>query len=329
MGAKSRNPGIVAPASFEARGVRVPFADARLAQVRVRAETGAPTASWEALLGEGAKPTRLPWQQLTGILKFPPRDMALYFALSAQGDKGLDPWIVRELAAEVDREHGADEPARASHAELAREAMSERNRALELLLGLAEGLGADGGKLAALAEGFGALGVPGADPATFPDGGRLGRMAGRLEAFRADIRRHEREATGTEAQRTLLVAFAATQFRDVLRKAYAAPAELARDLRQSLAACDAAVEILARARRQVAFALDGWEPCLDVWDEVPRHGAGAPQDAVDFIVKIMPTLPRGEAGGAEAQACWDGIDRQRDAFVRAKVEWIDSKGAKA
>jgi hypothetical protein len=305
----------------------VPFADPRLAQVRARAETGAPTAEWEALIGGGVKPTRLPWQQLTGILKFPPRDMALYFALSARGDKGLDPWVVRELAAETDRDHGADKPARARHAELARGAQAERDRALDTLLGLAEGLGADGGKLAALAEGFAALGVPGADPAVFPDGGRLGRAAGRLEAFRADIRRHERETAGTDAQRTLLVAFAATQFRDVLRKAYAGPDELARDLRRTLAGCEAALETLARARRQVAFALDGWEPCLDVWDEARRRGSGAPQDAVDFIVKIMPTLPRGEAGGAEAQACWDGIDRQRDAFVRAKVDWIDRKDA--
>lgn len=329
MAAKSRNPGVEAPASFEARGVSVPFADSRLAHVRARAETGAPAASWEALIGEGLKPTRLPWQKLTGIIKFPPRDMALYFALSAQGGKGLDPWVVRELAAETDRDHGADESARARHADLAREAQAERGRALETLLGLAEGLGADGGKLAALAEGFAALGVPGADPTVFPEGGRLGRAAGRLEAFRAEIRRYEREATGTDAQRTLLVAFAATQFRDVLRKAYAAPAEVARDLRQSLAAPDAAAEILARARRRLAFALDGWERCLDVWDEGRRLGERAPQDAVDFIVKIMPTLPRAETGGAEAQACWDGIDRQREAFVRAKVDWIDSKGTAA
>jgi hypothetical protein len=322
MAAKSRKEGSEAPASFEARGVRVPFAHARLGQVRARAEAGAPAKDWEALVGEGAKPTRLPWQKLTGILKFPPRDMALYFAISARGEKGLDPLVMRDLAAEVDRDHGADEVARARHTELAKIAEAERARARDALATPQ----ADPVALESLVGGIAKLGVPIAGVAGFPEIGELGAAAARLERFLGDIRAYERTAEEEAAQRALLVAFAASQFRAFLRGEYAKLAELAGDMRQCLAAVDAVLEILGRVTRRVAFALDGWAPCLDVWDEAKRHGADAPRDAVDFVLQFMPSLPGEEAGGAEAQACWAGIDRQRASFVRAPVDWIDFKG---
>jgi len=324
MAAKSRKDATEAPGSFEARGVRVPFAHARLAAVRVRAESDVPTKDWEALIGEGAKPTRLPWQKLTGILKFPPRDMALYFALSAQGAKGLDPLVVRDLAAEVDRDHGADEAARARHAALAEIAGVERENARAALAVAAPQ--AKPGVLDALAAGFARLGVPIPGATEFPQTGELGAAAARLDRFVADIRAYERQASAEAAQRGLLVAFAASQFRALLRRDYAKLAELVADMRQSEAAIDAVREILARATRRVAFALDGWAPCLDVWDEAKGRAPEAALDAVDFVLQTMPSLPREEAGGAEAQACWDGIDRQRASFVRTKVDWIDAKG---
>jgi hypothetical protein len=324
MAAKSRKEGIEARGSFEARGVRVPFAHARLAAVRVRAEAAAPTHGWEALIGEGAKPTRLPWQKLTGILKFPPRDMALYFALSARGEKGLDPLVVRDLAAEVDRDHGADEATRARHAALAEIAEAERARARAALAAAAPL--AEPGALDALAAGFAKLGVPSPGVAGFPEAGELGAAAARLDRFLAEIRAYERQASTDEAQRALLVAFAASQFRALLRRDYAKLAEFVADMRQSEAALDAVLEILARTMRRVAFALDGWAPCLDIWDEAKGREPAAAHDAVDFVLQTMPSLPREEAGGAEAQACWDGIDRRRTSFVRTMVDWIDAKG---
>lgn len=322
MAAKTRKEANDPPASFEARGVRVPFAHARLAQVRVRAEAAAQAKDWEALIGEGSKPTRLPWQNLTGILKFPPRDMALYFAVSARGEKGLDPLVMRDLAAEVDRDHGADETARSRHVALAKIAEAERVRARAALAEIAPQ--ADPAALETLAAGFAKLGVP-AGPA-FPVDGELGATASRLDRFLGEIRAHERDVPADEAQRTLLVAFAASQFRALLRGEYAKLAGLLAGLRQSPAAGDAAHDVLARATRRAAFALDGWAPCLDIWDEAKTRDADALQDAVDFILQIMPSLPGAEAGGKEAQACWGGIDRQRASFVRTAVDWIDAKG---
>lgn len=326
MATKSRKEGSETPASFEARGVRVPFAHARLGQVRVRAESGAPAKDWEALIGEGAKPTRLPWQKLTGILKFPPRDMALYFAISARGEKGLDPLVVRELAAEVDRDHGTDEVARSRHAELAKIAESERARALEALRLAAEKAKLGDVDFDALAAGSAKLGVPIPGVAGFPETGELGSAAARLDRLLGEIRAYERTAEEEAAQRALLVAFAASQFRALLRAEYGKLAGLVDDMRQCVAAGDAALDILARTTRRVAFALDGWAPCLDIWDAAKSHGAEAPRDAVDFVLQFMPSLPGEEAGGAEAQACWAGIDRQRASFVRAPVDWIDFKG---
>ena len=324
MAAKSRKDGTSAPASFEARGVRVPFGHARLGEVRVRAEAGAPAKDWEALVGEGAAPTRLPWQKLTGILRFPPRDMALYFAVSARGEKGLDPLVVRDLAAETDRDHGADAAARGRHAALAAIAEAERTRARAALAEAAPQ--ADPSALESLVGGIAKLGVPAPGVAGFPEAGELGAAAARLERFFTEIRAYERNAEEEAAQRALLVAFAVSQFRALLRAEYAKLAAMVGDMRQSLAAIDAALETLSRITRRVAFALDGWAPCLDIWDEAKNHGAEAPRDAVDFVLQAMPILPGAEAGGAEAQACWARIDKQRASFVRPPVDWIDFKG---
>jgi hypothetical protein len=324
MAAESRPSGIERPATFEARGLRVPFAHPRLGQVRVRAEADALAKDWEALVGEGAKPTRLPWQKLTGILKFPPRDMALYFALSARGEKGLDPLVVRDLAAEVDRGHGADEAARGRCDALAKAFEAERDNARAALRAAADRAGLGEVDLDPLAAGFAKLGVPGGEG--FPQDGELGAAAARLDGFLAELRKHERTAAEDGAQNALLVAFAASQFRRLLREEYAKLAGLSGDMRQCAAAGEAALDILARATRRVACALDSWAPCLDVWDQAKTRDETALADAVDFIVQNMPSLPRAETEGAEAQACWDGIDRQRAAFVRTPVDWIDARG---
>jgi hypothetical protein len=327
MAAKTRKEALEAPATFQARGVAAPFADRRLRQVRVRAESGALPNEWEALIGDGPKPTRLPWQKLTGLFKFAPRDMALYFAISARGEKGLDPLVMRDLAAETDRDHGDDEAARTRHAELAKIAESESARAMEALRSAAEKAQCPVGDLGALAAAFAKLGVPIPGVAGFPEDGELGAAAARLERFLGEIRDYERQASPEAAQRALLAAFAASQFRALLRKDYAKLAGFVADMRQCLAAGDAALDILAHTTSRVAFALDGWVPCLDIWDEAKTRDATAVQDAVDFVVKSMPSLPREEAGGAEAAACWDGIDRQRAAFDRSMVDWIDARGS--
>jgi hypothetical protein len=183
---------------------------------------------------------------------------------------------------------------------------------------------ADAVALETLVGGLAKLGVPTQNG--FPTDGELGAAAARLDRFLAEIRAHERTVPADEAQRALLVAFAASQFRALLRAEYAKLAELVGDMRQSLAAVDAVLEILARITRRVAFALDGWAPCLDIWDEAKSRDAGALQEAVDFVLQTMPGLPGAEAGGKEAQACWGGIDRQRASFVRTAVDWIDAKG---
>jgi hypothetical protein len=320
MAAKSRNPAIELPASFEARGVRIPFLHARLGQVRVRAEAGAATKEWEALVGDDPKPTRLPWQKLTGIMQFPPRDMALYFAVSARGEKGLDPLVVRDLTAEVDREHGVDAAARGRCDALAKNFAAECRQARAAL----QRAGFADADLDALPAGFAKLGVP--TGPEFPADGELGAAAARLDAFFAEIRAYERGVAEEDAQRALLVAFAVSQFRGVLRAEYAKIAGLAADPSQCVAAGAASLDVLANATRRVAFALDGWAPCLDIWARAKTRGPGAPRDAMDFVLQTMPVLPGAEAGGAEAQACWAGIARQRASFVRVPVDWIDFGG---
>jgi hypothetical protein len=329
MAAKSRKEAFEAPATFEARGVAAPFADRRLRQLRVRALSQTTPHDWEAVVGDGPKPTRLPWQKLTGLFKFAPRDMALYFAISARGEKGLDPLVMRDLAAEVDRDHGADDAARLRHADLAAIVETERARVRDALGLAAEKAGCPDVDLGPLATAFAKLGVPIPGAVGFPEDGELGAAAARLDRFVGEIRAYERQASAEAAQRALLVAFAASQFRALLRKDYAKLAGLVGDLRQCVIAGEAVIEILARATSRVAFALDGWAPCLDIWDEAKARDAEAAQDAVDFVLKTMPSLPREEAGGAEAAACWDGIDRQRLALDRPMVDWIDAKGRPA
>ncbi len=320
-----------APATFAARGVCVPFADPRLRLIRVRAEPGTLPDRWDVSVGDpfGAEPRRVPWRQLTGVMQFPPRDMALYFALSARAEKGLDPWDVAGLAAEVDREHGANEAVRAAavafeHA--AAESIAAAREAVARWMPpdtmLAEATHT------ALAHAVAPLGTPrcdpGADPAAiFPEDGPLGAAAARLERFRAQIRKFEGSMRGTVAQRALLVAFGATQFRDLLRNEYRNIGELVAEMGAGTLPPEAALEILQRSARRVAFALDGWAPCIDVWDAGLARDGSAALEAMDFIAKTMPSLPRAEAGGPEEMVCWDGIDRQRAGIVRVRVAWID------
>jgi hypothetical protein len=381
MNTRPRKPKIDAPETFEARGVCVPFAHRQLRHIRARAEPGTPPKQWEALFddpsGEAGRRMIMPWTQLTGWIQFPPRDMALYFALSAQVEHGLDPLIVKTLVAEADRDLGADEIAKARHIVIEQETKLERFKAYVALLALAareagtvmedaalkdadkakimaaiQG-GPDGTKLTSavfvhfakrggcdeteiaqrlekFAELIGPLGVPDEDPTIFPGEGGLGRAATRLDEFRDQVRAHERRVRDQAAQNALLVAFAATQFRDLLRNEYAKLAAVTRDLGRSLASYEATLETLKSVRRRVAFALDGWEDCVKTWDEGVRlrddgQSGTAPLDAIEYIVKIMPTMPRGEAEGVEEATCWNGIDLARSKMVRDLVNWIDGK----
>ena len=381
MNTRTRKPKIDTPETFEARGVCVPFAHRQLRHIRARAEPGAPPKQWEALFadpsGESGRRMIMPWTQLPGWMQFPPRDMGLYFALSAQVEHGLDPLIVKRLSAEADRDQGADDIAKGRYIVVEQEAKLERFKAYIALLVvasreagealndatlkaadkakiMAEIQGGTGGskttaivfgyfaklagcaeteiaqRLEKFAELIGPLGVPSDDPSKFPAEGALGRAASRLDEFRDQVRAHERRVRDQAAQNALLVAFAATQFRDLLRNEYSKLGAVTKDLARALATQDAAAETLALIRRRVAFALDGWDECMDVWDEGVRlrddgKSGTAPLDAIEYIVKIMPTLPRDEAEGVEEATCWNGIDLARSKMVRNLVNWIDGK----
>lgn len=369
MNSRARKSKIDAPETFEARGVCVPFAHRQLRHIRARAEPGKPPKEWEALFadpsGESGRHMVLPWTQLTGRMQFPPRDMGLYFALSAQAERGLDPLSVKRLSAEADREQGADDIARGRYIVVEQEEKLERSKAYAALLAAASREAGDVlddatvkaagktknpapaafgyfAKLAGCAASeiekrlekfaalIGPLGMPGDDPQVFPAEGELGRKAARLDKFRDQVRAHERSARDQAAQNALLVAFAATQFRDLLRNEYSKLAAVTQDLARALATPDTTLETLSLIRRRAAFALDGWEECMDVWDEGVRlrdtgKSGTASLDAIEYIVKIMPTLPREEAEGVEESTCWNGIDLARSKMVREPVDWIDGK----
>ncbi len=381
MNSRARKPKIDTPDTFEARGVCVPFAHRQLRHIRARAEPGKQPKEWEALFadpsGESGRRMIMPWTQLPGWMQFPPRDMGLYFALSARAEHGLDPLTVKRLSAEADRDQGADDIAKARYIVVEQEEKLERFKAyIALLVAASREAGealddaalkaADKAKIMAeiqgdknaakvtpvvfgyfaklagcaeneiaqrlekFAELIGPLGVPGDDPLTFPSEGALGRAATRLDEFRDQVRAHERRVRDQAAQNALLVAFAATQFRDLLRNEYSKLAAVTKDLARALSAPDAAVETLALVRRRASFALDGWEECMEVWNEGVRlrddgKSGTAPLDAIEYIVKIMPTLPRDEAEGIEETTCWNGIDLARSKMVRNLVNWIDGK----
>ncbi len=381
MNTRARKPKIDTPETFEARGVCVPFAHRQLRHIRARAEPGKPPKEWEALFadpsGESGRRMIMPWTQLPGWMQFPPRDMGLYFALSAQVEHGLDPLTVKRLSAEADRDQGADDIAKARYIVVEQEEKLERFKAYIALLAagareaglalddaalkdadkakiMAAIQGGSGGnaltaslfayfakrafcneteiaqRLEKFADLAGPLGVPGDDPSKFPTEGALGRAATRLDEFRDQVRAHERRVRDQAAQNALLVAFAATQFRDLLRNEYSKLAAVVKDLGRALAAPEATIETLGLVRRRVSFALDGWEECMNVWTESIRlrddgKSGTAPLDAIEYIVKIMPTLPRDEAEGVEEATCWNGIDLARSKMVRNLVNWIDGK----
>jgi tetratricopeptide (TPR) repeat protein len=108
------------PATFEARGLLVPFENPKLRPVRVRAGPDQRLKEWEAVFenhaGEkGRQNLVMQWIHLPNWTQMAPRDRALFDQISRSFEKkGVDPLALRALAVKIELEHADDEAKRAA-----------------------------------------------------------------------------------------------------------------------------------------------------------------------------------------------------------------------
>lgn len=160
--------------------------------------------------------------------------------------------------------------------------------------------------------------------------GYLFRSAKRLKTFRTQISSHEKMSTEEIANNCLLIIFAIKTYLDYIENKRLQLALRFRSFTGLVDQFEEGSTLLRRFRRNAAFALDGWTPLIDLWDQAWEQKAEAGKLAVDRavfeILQFLPLMPNAELdSGDENKRIW-----KRYQFMRAKpipqmYSWLDEK----
>ncbi len=180
-------------------------------------------------------------------------------------------------------------------------------------------------ELSALIAPIGAINLS-TDPGAKQEG-YLSLGYGRLRKFMEELKAHERRSSEADANEALLVLFSAKEFCDFV-------SERLRDVEQSLSSFIDALQRIKETREDVedlindiAYALDGWDGLIDVWNEASRipdaaQASSARRRAIQHIILFLPMMPSEESGEGTKRV-WNGISIHRAAMVRQFTNWLD------
>jgi hypothetical protein len=94
-----------------------------------------------------------------------------------------------------------------------------------------------------------------------------------------------------------------------------------------LTEADRVLSIVKKARREVAYALDGWDGLCRLWFDL--KGDATYQERIEVLTIIfnhLPLMPEGEIEtNSERSKVWKGFNAARVSVVRAMVSWTDNE----
>jgi hypothetical protein len=352
-GGKPKTP--LLPATFEKRGVYLPFTTSVLAYARLRRPSGSSLEILIPGLAGGTEIYVIPHKVLPEVINLTVHDRALNEELSHM--RTLSPSKVRETANRV-AQTGLGGPSLARRAK--QERLAEANAPNQILLTLIKSAIAqlasthpgaadldektigtpEGMKLARDALGGYAQSVgERADtmykrleswakiiaPIGSPDGavvGYLTTLLVDLETLCDDLAKwliHEPPETAEMAQRTVTAGRAAAE---LARDHLSVLDEMARNMAVPLRDYEAMEKKIRFHADRMSLVVDGWQRVIDLWNEAKAGDRFFQRDKLEGFAQHLPIMPREAVG--ESLALWETLRQSQTRWSRTSQHRVDS-----
>lgn len=340
-----------APATFEERGVTVPFTTPLLSQARLRRDQN---ERFEFLLPNftaGKGTYVLPWKGLPSVMTLTLHDRLLFEEIEQLETHSPEQIRACVLSVQATGVCGPDPATRAG------ELLDQDGQYLVLtqfilvteLLKLVNisaadllrpGMTADDSKRVArqaLAKVAAMVDIPPDDMTTrvdqigeavapvglpqAPKSGRLRSLADRLQAF-AQGTQHFADTDPSEA--AMLGTYVATVANHTLTLARQRIGKLdaaCRDARQIVNDAPKLHRVIQESVGRISWLLDGWEFLIAMWESVKDEPSATKQTSITDISRLLPMIPKEEISAATDALDLDAIQRLQKKWVRVNQDW--------
>ncbi len=338
------------PATFEERGVVVPFTTPMLAFARARSDGNSGLEIIVPGLSGGSGVYIIGWASVRDVFRMTVHDRAFHDMIETK--KAKTPRDMRRCAHEIaltglsgpdaidaaEKAIAQEENERLltnyylvnsvvknmakvdvqlSVAELSSPAGQKKVRAI--MAGIATDLKVSSEQLYADLEKWSDLIAP-IGIASMPHECRLRRLMTRLKSFRMNISAWGRNSNADPDGISFLAADVALLTIDVGETLMGEIDDHANDLKTALSKWQTVGREIGQRMNRISWLLDGWDHVLSLWDDVIEAPIHEQVDALEEIVRMLPLVPTKELEDQKGKA-WGGIENAMRKFVKPLQNW--------
>lgn len=338
------------PATFEERGVVVPFTTPMLAFARARSDGKGGLEIIVPGLSGGSGVYIIGWSGAREVFRMTVHDRAFHDMIATR--KAATPGEMRRCANEIaltgltgpdgidaaekaieqeDNERLltnyylvnsvvrtlASSDVKLSVAELSSPAGQKKVRGI--MAGIANDLNISSERLYADIETWSDMIAP-IGIASMPHECRLRRLLTRLKAFRMNVSAWGRNSNADPDGLAFLTADVALLTLDIGEALMGEVDDHANDLKQALAAWKTVGREITDRMNRISWLLDGWEHVIGLWDSVLEAPIYEQVEALEEIVRMLPLVPTKELESQKGRA-WGDLENAMRKFVKPLQNW--------
>lgn len=157
--------------------------------------------------------------------------------------------------------------------------------------------------------------------------GYFNRTKARILEFESSLMDFEQKAFEDMRNVAMMTRFAAKDFVKFIEEKTGTIEQIFSNFATIFRESKRVTDIVNRARRDVSFALDGWDGLADLWFDALARGAEYPEkcEVLAYIFSHLPMMPEAEIDNkTERGKVWKGFNAARVSAVRAMVSWGDN-----
>lgn len=156
--------------------------------------------------------------------------------------------------------------------------------------------------------------------ASMPHECRLRRLMTRLKAFRMNVTAWGKNSNADPDGLSFLAADVALLTLDVGQTMLGEVDDHANDLKSALAKWSTIGEEIGDRMNRISWLLDGWDHVLSLWDDVIEAPMHEQVDTLEEIVRMLPLVPTKELEGQKGKA-WGDLENAMRKFVKPLQNW--------
>lgn len=156
--------------------------------------------------------------------------------------------------------------------------------------------------------------------ASMPHECRLRRLMTRLKSFRMNVTAWGRNSNADPDGLSFLAADVASLTIDVGQTLIGEIDDHANDLRKTLAKWATVGKEIEQRMSRISWLLDGWDHVLSLWDDVIEAPIYEQVEALEEIVRMLPLVPTKELESQKGKA-WGDLENAMRKFVKPLQNW--------